>query len=139
MFKLITYLYDSKTPEIKRYTRLNQARIQATKKLISNFDCHRYEIYEICDEFELLVDYKNYDYDSPLVIRDFKAYAKCSRDEIGMREMERESFLWFKYYGYITFYSKEAGVSGGLWTLTPRFREVGLAVRNGELPPEFGF
>ena len=136
MFKVEIYELDSKTPEIRLYDGLTIAVTLSSMFLKRRFTCTRVEIY---DENDLLVHFENYNYNlkHPHIIQDFKAYAKCCRDEIGMREMDRESFLWFAYHGYIEFFGNKMGVSGGLWTLTDRFREVGLAVRNGELPPEF--
>lgn len=134
MFELHLYHKSSKTPQIKEYSSFGIAKFHGVSDMKKDWDNW---LYEIVDNDEVIFA-SLYNYNHPFVLRDFKSYAGCIRSEIGRDEMERESFMWFKHHDYIEFYGTSPGVAGGLWTLTDKFREVGMIVRNGGYPPEFG-
>ena len=136
MFKLTMHSKRYGELESKEYDTLKKAQLAGGKSLKSHF---HHDCYIITEDGLEGYSRGEYGYDEKFVIRDFKSYATCCRKYIGGWELSPESFRWFVYHEYIVpaphdiYFTCDAG----MYELTQRFRNVGIAVHNGCSPPEF--
>lgn len=120
---LDTQIYDSE----------KLAKLAGGRSITSHFHHDYYTI----KHNDVIVSRKEYGYSREHVLIDFKCYTKCCRDDIGAWEISKEGFRFFVLHDYLVPSDNFLDLECGRYRITDKFREVGLIVRDGGLPPEY--
>lgn len=119
--------------DTQNYENEKLAKLAGGRSIASHF---HHDFYQIKHN-GVIVSVKEYGYSRKHVLRDFKCYAKCCRDDLGAWEISKEGFRFFILHEYLVPSDNFLDLECGRYTITQKFRNVGMDVKNGGIPPEY--